>query len=889
MRTKILSVLLALICILSLLAPVSLAAPERHAHYRGSFKRPVSSIAELANTAGVEGVDSVYLTGDIKLESDLVIDREIELCLNGYSIDVGAFSIIVDAKGTFSVYDCAEVSKGISGSDETDAPIIINYGSYNHVGGDINAGKRTAMLNKAIMNIVGGVITGTADELVQTTGSALFSFNAGEVRAKGHGVGIAMISAPEDEGAKARDFNAGIAGGRVSAESGSPGAVVVNAPKGRFVLNYGADIQGHGCPGVNVMSGRFETYGGAVIGSDTESAIVGTGGKVELYFSTINSRERYGVEISGDASLLLSGSQDINGGLAGVHLAEGKLFSMSDYGFYGDVRVSIHIENNPEQGSPIAISTPCDQKHVPHFLSANPHCSIKYENGAIYCVYDETVTHFHDVQNYVHELNVGYSDLNKNNYYLSGDVSMSGFYVGKTVNLCLNGHTLRLQNPIKLYPGSTLNIHDCVGTGRIESQGSCFMFLEDSNASIVLNEGTVQSVSAPAVKLSTGGTLVVNGGEISTLTEGVCAVEVTSKGGSISGRGGKISAAGSAIVVNNSMLNLSGSPVIRSSGCAIQCTGLQPVTPLPGTEPGILRIGGSTVLEGESADIYLAPGKLILPQDGLAPAESYSVLAEGAPVVISPVSNADHSASFVSADSQFGVFCGEGNVLSIERAVEISADKTEAYTGESVTFTVGDMGEGAVFAWYIRKSGGGQISPIENSSGNNCTITVDQQPGEYEVYCSVEEAGIKYMGKPVKLIILKDEITELSVSQSGTLMYSGEPLTPLITASATTVRGANVSFAYSADGKNFSEDFPALGPDSGEYTVYYRASAEGCEDVEGQLSVYIEEAAQEEIPLPKLSFSGDLRLYAILASGIVFILLCLVYAAIIIGKKKRSE
>lgn len=39
MRTKILSVLLALICILSLLAPVSLAAPERHAHYRGSFKR----------------------------------------------------------------------------------------------------------------------------------------------------------------------------------------------------------------------------------------------------------------------------------------------------------------------------------------------------------------------------------------------------------------------------------------------------------------------------------------------------------------------------------------------------------------------------------------------------------------------------------------------------------------------------------------------------------------------------------------------------------------------------------------------------------------------------------------------------------------------------------
>ena len=82
-------------------------------------------------------------------------------------------------------------------------------------------------------------------------------------------------------------------------------------------------------------------------------------------------------------------------------------------------------------------------------------------------------------------------------------------------------------------------------------------------------------------------------------------------------------------------------------------------------------------------------------------------------------------------------------------------------------------------------------------------------------------------------------LTDVSVSQNGTLTYNGKPQTAKVNAAATAVNGQKVEFTYSAaENGTYSAAVPAF-TDAGTYTVYYKANSTGHTEAAGSFTVTI--------------------------------------------------
>lgn len=880
MKKRILFTLLLLCFVISGMFPADAFAENvKHMHPKESFHVP------FAFPLPVSEKGSYYLSSDFRAESDIIIDREVNLCLNGFTLDMGEYSIIIGEKGVFTVNDCPESRSGnIRSTVSSDRSLIENSGDFTIISGLLYAENRSVLFNRLTATVWGGYIQGKDADLIKTIGSAVLSINGGEIDAKGTASAVRMVSDPADESAKKRDYNVGVGGtGIVTAQSGSQGTLVVDATKGRFVLN-GGNTRGSGCPAVTVLSGNFDVYGAAVVYSDTESAIVGTGGNVSLYNAVITSDNKYGVDISKDAELLLSGSQDINGGMASVHLAEGKLFSMSDYGFYGNVILSIHTDTNPTEGNSVAISTPCDAKHFPHFISSNPGCTITYENGAIYNTYDGSVSHFHDGRNYIMPLDSGLNDLTKNNYFLQSDLTRYGFYTGNVVNLCLNGHTLKLNSAIQLYPGSTLNIFDCTGEGKIEANSNVFQDINGGSVKVILHDGLVVSHGSSVVKLSGDDSLVVNGGRIQSEFEGSSAVEVTGANNFVKLTGGEIVGAHSGIRTKDAELELSGEGSISGGSYAVDHNGFS---------QGLLRLDGSPVLSGETADIHLAPKMLLTAQKNFAPAETVSVACDtlGDYVVLSSSAESSLGKYFKSADGERKIVSGVDNALLLVKPLAIAPASAQIKSGEDLSFTAEYTGTSAQpqYQWYIRQLDSMKTTAVEGAVQAEYSVDKSIASGEYELFCLVTDESGQYITESAALSVIENAIENVQLSVVGEVLCGEEALAPEIQSSASTRLGTPVSFRYSLDGVEYSDAVPAVGPAAGEYVIHYIVSSEGCDDVKGELTVTVSEmpvAEEESRPEKEKSFNIDLRFIAIIALIAIELIICVVY---LIVKTKKAQ
>ena len=876
MKTKRFIVALLITCLVCAFIPCTpaYAAGNIHVHPRATFEIPIGS-ADALNADG-----DAYLTADITLTSDIVVSGSLSLCLNGFDINMGSHTITVEKGGSISIYECPHSPGGSFLIGAGDRPAFEIFGAFNVLGGNYVTQGRSVLFNRGETNISGGSFSGADAQLVQTNGCGVMVITAGKIEATGTGSAIAMIAAPEDEAAKPRDYNAVIAGGTITAESGSPGTVVVNAPKGRFVINSGANLVGHDCPAVRVEAGNFDAYGGAVVYSDSASAIVGTGGNVNLYFANITSEEKYGVDISENAELLLSGSLEIVGGNAGIRLAEGKVFSMSDYGFYGDVRVSIHTDVVPTEDNPVAISKPCEAKHYSHFLSATPSSSITYKDKIIYNSYDGTVSHSHDGRNYVLALHGSYTDLSKNNYYLEGDLSCNGFFTGSVVNICLNGHTLNLGSAIRLYPNSTLNIYDCQGSGKIQCNSTCIQDINNGGVKLVVHQGTIVSNSSAPVKLSGDDSVVVKNGKIQSLLDGSCAIEAAGPNNTVSVEGGSIEGVAAAIKAQDGSVTIDGTPEGSFSGNYIVQTG--------GFREGTVTVSGNPVCNSQTADILLASGKLLAAGPEIDPAAKFTVVSEavGDMITMSGPSETDISSYFEITDETKALMCGEGNILQLARRLPASPESLEIFAGEAAEFRVEYTGTGApVYQWYIRDLESGESRSVDGASSESFKTPSDLEDGSYELYCTVSDESGSYVGDRLKLTVKKDLIEGVSVSAASEIAHTGAPISVNLNAAASTTMGRSVSFRYSVDGINYSEELPVIGPDAGQYTIYYIASAESCDDVKGQLSVEILPGEEPEIPEAPAKAMLSPRLIAIIASSGIFLVLCVIFVIQLIRKK----
>ena len=138
-------------------------------------------------------------------------------------------------------------------------------------------------------------------------------------------------------------------------------------------------------------------------------------------------------------------------------------------------------------------------------------------------------------------------------------------------------------------------------------------------------------------------------------------------------------------------------------------------------------------------------------------------------------------------------------------------------------------------------------SSITFNSALNLTATNNQ--GEELVL----ESGKTYTGSELnsynsfEITTKLATLTDVSVYQTGTLTYNGEPQTAEVSASATAQNGQEVIFTYSTESNGtYTSTVPAF-INVGKYTVYYKANAENHEEASGSFEITISENDKTEL------------------------------------------
>ncbi len=147
----------------------------------------------------------------------------------------------------------------------------------------------------------------------------------------------------------------------------------------------------------------------------------------------------------------------------------------------------------------------------------------------------------------------------------------------------------------------------------------------------------------------------------------------------------------------------------------------------------------------------------------------------------------------------------------------------------------------------------GEIQYSVNGGAFSTTIPTATLPGTYSVSYKIVGDGNHLDTDPVALdpiVISPAEITSISVTQSGTLVYTGEAITPIVDASATSVGGEEVAFTYcDTPTGEFTTSLPIF-TNAGTYTVYYKASAANHLEVSGSFEITINKANSALLQAP---------------------------------------
>ena len=103
--------------------------------------------------------------------------------------------------------------------------------------------------------------------------------------------------------------------------------------------------------------------------------------------------------------------------------------------------------------------------------------------------------------------------------------------------------------------------------------------------------------------------------------------------------------------------------------------------------------------------------------------------------------------------------------------------------------------------------------------------TTKPNAGDYEAEWTFTPAEVYEEYAPatgkVTVHVSKAQLTDVSVSQDGTLTYNGQPQSAKVTTTATTVDGTSVNFLYAlSENDSFEPTIPAF-TDAGTYTVYF--------------------------------------------------------------------
>ncbi|MBQ7707579.1 MAG: InlB B-repeat-containing protein, partial [Lachnospiraceae bacterium] len=196
-----------------------------------------------------------------------------------------------------------------------------------------------------------------------------------------------------------------------------------------------------------------------------------------------------------------------------------------------------------------------------------------------------------------------------------------------------------------------------------------------------------------------------------------------------------------------------------------------------------------------------------------------------------------HEWTYTSSGAVITATCGNsdtGHSGELTSTLTIVAPTLNVYGGTgSAEATITGSIDGVTNPDIVYMSGDTVLSGAPTDAG---TYTANITLGE-------ATATVEYTIAPAAL-------TGVNVEQSGTLTYTGEAQTPVVTTSATAVDGQSITFTYSLTQDGTYGDMPTVINVNDCGTIYYKASAPNHGDVTGSFTVSMNKADKEAPAAP---------------------------------------
>lgn len=231
-------------------------------------------------------------------------------------------------------------------------------------------------------------------------------------------------------------------------------------------------------------------------------------------------------------------------------------------------------------------------------------------------------------------------------------------------------------------------------------------------------------------------------------------------------------------------------------------------------------------------------------------------------------------AATISYDS--GTWAGDKPVLSFENNVNVgtaTAKMTAGGATASTTFKINPANISYATVTLDPENGtynGSAYAPAITVIFNGATLVKDRdytlswdKSGftNADTY-TVRVVGINnftgYLDKTFN--INAANLADVKVEQVGTLTYTGEALTPAVSANAVAVNNQPITFTYSTESEGpYSTEIPSFTNVGWAHTVYYRATADNHNTYYGSFLVEIEKATVTEPTIASKPYTGSVQ------------------------------
>ena len=232
------------------------------------------------------------------------------------------------------------------------------------------------------------------------------------------------------------------------------------------------------------------------------------------------------------------------------------------------------------------------------------------------------------------------------------------------------------------------------------------------------------------------------------------------------------------------------------------------------------------------------------------------------------------NAATISYDS--GTWAGDKPVLSFENNVNVgtaTAKMTAGGATASTTFKINPASISYATVTFDPENGtytGSAYTPNVTVTFNGATLVEDRDYTlswdksditNADTYTVTVTGEGNFEGTTERTFTISAaNLADVKVEQVGTLTYTGEALTPAVSANAVAVNNQPITFTYSTESEGpYSTEIPSFTNAGWAHTVYYRATADNHNTYYGSFLVEIEKATVTEPTIASKPYNGSVQ------------------------------